>query len=167
MTDPLIFEIFEEPAVKQRPRVTWGHGQVHAYTPPRTVMAERRLWESVQAQLGDDWLPLEGPISLSIIVYRRMPQRIPRRLWASTRPTARPDLDQHIKLVADALTAGVGRRGVWVDDAQLIHICAEKPGWVITVESLSADTGAAVANPEPICPPGGVDRMAVSREEHT
>jgi Holliday junction resolvase RusA-like endonuclease len=169
----LVLEIPEVPTVKKRPQVTWVHGRVHTYTPAQTVAAERRIREHAQAQLGDDWVALEGPVSLSITVYRKLPQRIPRRLRTSALPTARPDVDNHLKLALDALTAGPKWCGIWADDAQVVEAHAYKryavdraPGWVITVESLSPGTGAAVANPELVCPPGGVGRVAGSPEGH-
>jgi Holliday junction resolvase RusA-like endonuclease len=145
MTGPLTFEIDEAPVPKKRPRVTWAHGRPHAYTPTGTRTAERSIREHVEAQLGDAWVPLEGPVAVSITAYLRLPQRVPRRLRATALPASRPDADNLAKAGLDALTSG----RVWLDDAQVVTLVAKKryavdraPGWVITVEPMSLEVSA-------------------------
>jgi len=69
-------------------------------------------------EVMDGQLPLEGPLALTITIWRLKPRSWPkRRLW----PDSRPDVDNYTKLVADALTGVVFR-----DDAQICRLVVEK-----------------------------------------
>jgi len=147
---PIILTIPEEPVAKGRPRLTVVHGRVHAYTPARTVLAERRIREHVRAQLGDAWVPLEGALSLTVDAYRKLPRDLPRRLWASALPTGPPDVDNLVKLLIDSFTSDDWC--VWRDDAQIVSISARKhyavgraPGWVVAVDHVPASLAASPA----------------------
>ena len=138
---PIIeLDIPKSPLPKARPRVTKRGGRYHAYTPPKTATLEERIRTFVKAKLGEARAPLLGPLSLVIIVYRPVPATVPKRDYATALPSQRPDLDNYIKLIVDALTARKSAWGLWKDDAQLVDISARKryaigraPGWHIVV----------------------------------
>lgn len=77
--------------------------------------------------------PLEGPLALRLTFFLPRPASLPRRVQHHTR---RPDLDNLVKAVADAL-----RGVVYHDDAQVTSLWAAKqydatPGVAIRVEPL-------------------------------
>lgn len=91
-----------DPIPKARPRVYGGHG----ITPRRTLDAEKRVRDAFQARYPDS-TPNDGPVEISAVFY--MPKR------------GRPDLDNLLKLVMDALN-GLAYR----DDAQVMRFHATK-----------------------------------------
>lgn len=110
------------PTAKGRPRAFVRNGHARAYTPAKTDQAERDF--IALADQHAPAAPLEGPLELKIEF--RMP--IPPS-WSGKRQRlalwhiSRPDLDNLVKLVTDAL----GRSGRWWrDDAQLARIIAAK-----------------------------------------
>jgi Holliday junction resolvase RusA-like endonuclease len=91
-----------EPIPKARPRVYQGHG----ITPKRTLDAEKRVRAAFQTRYPDS-TPNDGPVEISAVFY--MSKR------------GRPDLDNLLKLVMDALN-GLA----YQDDAQVIRFHATK-----------------------------------------
>lgn len=105
--------VFGEVLGKPRPRVT-RHG---AYTPRKFVDYEERIADEFRKQLPK---PLEGAVSLKLTVQRELPKSRPKKT-ASEPDTFRPDLDNILKLVMDALN-GVA----YLDDKQVTSAQAEK-----------------------------------------
>lgn len=120
-----------QPRGKERPR---GTRDGHFYTPAKTRSYEAALKYAAIEVMGDR-APLDGPLSVDIVVKVPIPQSWPKKrrqaaidgeIW----PTGRPDLDNIMKHV-DACNLVV-----WVDDAQIVDarmrkIYSEKPGlWI-------------------------------------
>ena len=105
--------VFGEVLGKPRPRVT-RHG---AYTPRKFADYENRIAAEFRKQLPK---PLKGPVSLKVTVQRILPKSRPKKT-ASEPDTFRPDLDNILKLVMDALN-GVA----YIDDNQVTSVQAEK-----------------------------------------
>ncbi len=104
-----------QPVGKGRARVTrWG-----THTPEKTAS-----WESKAAlAFWEAWhqdAPIEAPVALRVIAAAKRPQRLLRkkdpdgRLWRCSKP----DLDNVVKSVADAMVAG----GMIRDDTQIVVI---------------------------------------------
>lgn len=122
---------------KGRPR--FGNGRT--YTPAHTQNAE--AWVRSCAVAATCGAPLSGPISLRLEIGVAIPRSWPKKrralaldglMW----PTGRPDLDNQLKLIGDALN-GI----VWADDAQIVRAevvrrYAEAPAAVLTVQEISA-----------------------------
>lgn len=102
MNKLLTLDIPGDPVAKGRPRVYRGHG----ITPPRTVSAENRVYAAFIAKYPDA-KPIDGPIDVHV------------GFWLSRR--GKPDIDNMIKLVLDALN-----RVAWGDDSQITGIIAAK-----------------------------------------
>jgi Holliday junction resolvase RusA-like endonuclease len=141
-----------EPTAKARPRFRLGGGNV--YTPQSTTNAERDIRDFVIKKLIDEGItktsnvvltraksllitPLfnEEPISLKMTFFLKRPKTVRRKF-----PTARPDLDNYVKLVLDALN-----HVLWLDDSQVCEMGIRKmycsdavitPGIAVTAKIL-------------------------------
>lgn len=128
---------------KGRPRFVRNGNGVGVYTPDATVEAERAIagaWIVLNVQQVRRPTPIslniEARISRPKVHYRANGQLKPN---APAFPSTRPDLDNLLKTVKDALN-GVA----WEDDSQVVWVQATKvygpPGWKIHVEDVPVQT---------------------------
>ncbi|WP_077391678.1 RusA family crossover junction endodeoxyribonuclease [Mobilibacterium timonense] len=109
------------PVPKGRPRVFRGH----AVTPRRTQQAEEQLLAMYRFQnLGEE--PFTGPVEIHCVFFMPIAKtwskhKQERAAKGLLRCTVRPDLDNLVKLVLDALN-GVA----YADDSQIVRIHAFK-----------------------------------------
>ncbi|MBN1574537.1 MAG: RusA family crossover junction endodeoxyribonuclease [Deltaproteobacteria bacterium] len=120
------FTVYGEPAAKGRPRAAMGaDGRIRgAYTPGKTRVEETNF--RAQAVRVKPERPFEGPVVLEVVFFRGVPRswserKKERALSGGILPAVRPDTDNLVKLVKDALN-GV----FWRDDAQVVKLTAEK-----------------------------------------
>jgi Holliday junction resolvase RusA-like endonuclease len=122
MTRIASFAVYGPPQGKGRARSTRTG---HHYTPAETVGYETRLaWMFRQA--APDWVPLDGPVRLTIGVVYDVPESWSKRkqkaaLDGGILPTVKPDWDNIGKIVSDALN-GVA----WKDDKQITSAVVTK-----------------------------------------
>lgn len=124
------FVIKGEPVPKGRPKLsTWG-GYARAYTPKKTREAEESIRAQIIKQLPNGFSIMEGAVLLRIVVARTKPKSSPK---TKIYPTQKPDLDNYIKTVLDAMN-----KIVFCDDSQVCYLVAKKefgkPETVIDVE---------------------------------
>ena len=125
MTFMVTFMVEGTPVPKGRPRFARRGKFVSTYSPKTTVDYESKVSEAAKlAMAGAD--PLETPVAA--YVYIRLPvpksyskQRTKDCLYGFEKPTKRPDVDNIVKSVLDALN-GV----VYQDDCQIVSIHATK-----------------------------------------
>ena len=109
----MVFTTYMLPVAKARARVCMVNGYARAFTPTKTVNAESAI-RAAFLQSGAGKYPAGVPLSLVISIYRPRPRSLPKRfLW----PVTRPDLDNYLKLVLDALNGFA-----WEDDAQVVML---------------------------------------------
>lgn len=106
---------------KGRPRFTRAG---HTYTPSATVTAESRLaYAFAQAWTA---APLDEPLALRVEVRVPIPASKSKK-WRSAAlagdvlPTCKPDLDNVLKLLADA-----GNKLVWCDDSRITEVAIRR-----------------------------------------
>ncbi len=109
-----------EPVAKARPRVT-GHV---TYTPGKTKNYETLVKELYFVKHKQTLL--EGELKINIKAYFKIPKSTSKKKKAEMnsgkiRPTKRPDIDNVIKSITDALN-GVA----YDDDSQIVSVVAEK-----------------------------------------
>ena len=110
------------PVAKGRHRFVSSGNGVRTYQDPKTRAYERELG-FLLASNGPS-VPLPGPIAVKIRFVMPRPQRLSRKkdpeglLWHSQKP----DLDNLIKAVLDAMTKGRW----WACDSQVVRIGADK-----------------------------------------
>ena len=124
----LEFVVTGDPVAKGRARSTKSGRH---YTPTKT-----RDWENWVAMMALSKVAetFTGPVRLTLVARVRRPKSRPKRCRL---PDRRPDLDNYIKAAMD----GLQKSGVWIDDAQVCELIAEKvyhdkPGLEIKIEAL-------------------------------
>jgi len=104
------FTLSVAPVAKGRPRLGRG-GRV--YTPDETRRFENEV--RMLARLYKPEQPWAGPIGICLKFSLPKPKR-PK----CNEPICRPDLDNYVKAVLDALDE------FWIDDSQVVHLSATK-----------------------------------------
>lgn len=120
----MIFTIPGEPEGKARPRVVRNQGKVHAFTPSKTKAYEERVRAAYIAAGGEHFG--KKPLKMMIIAIYGLPKSATRSqredmLLNKIRPAKRPDVDNVLKSVADALNGTA-----YDDDSQIVSVKAEK-----------------------------------------
>lgn len=103
---------------KQRPKAARRGNFVRVFTPKETVNAEAWVKQCAVDQIGAACLdmPLEIAIGITVEIPRSWSHKARRAALAGeTKPTGKPDLDNCVKLICDALN-GV----MWKDDSQIV-----------------------------------------------
>ena len=130
----IIFEILGNPVPQGRPRFVRMGKFTKAYDPK-----ESQVWkDNIRAQAiafinqnHPDWKPLDGALVLNCQFHLSRPASISEKKRPF--PIVKPDLDNLLKAVKDAL------KGIlWHDDSQVVKIEAEKeyngrPGVIISL----------------------------------
>jgi Holliday junction resolvase RusA-like endonuclease len=62
--------------------------------------------------------PMNGPIEVRVVFFMQPPKKLPK---GRTKPTVKPDIDNMIKGIFDALN-----KIAWNDDAQVISVISQK-----------------------------------------
>lgn len=139
MTDTRVIHISVpgDPVAKGRPRFAAGR----AYTPAKTLRWEELAKWSAAAQYGP-LPPVDGAVRLTVTARFTIPKSWSRTKRAKAiggviKHTSRPDADNLLKAVGDAMN-GV----LWLDDSQVCEARVEKlwgetPGVYIMVECLT------------------------------
>jgi Holliday junction resolvase RusA-like endonuclease len=136
---PVTVIVSGAPVAKGRPRMT-RRGFVYTPSSTRKFEAHGRL----AAQLAMNGRPpIEMPVRIELLVELPVPMSWSKRKSADAmvglvRPTSRPDVDNYLKAILDAINTIV-----IVDDAQVVDVCATKkfgiaPKMVATVFPLAA-----------------------------
>lgn len=117
------FTIPGEPKGKARPRFSSRSGR--AYTPKDTVAYENKVKQCYSEQCGDYYFGTDI-VSVKILAYYPIPKSASKKFRISVlngliRPGKKPDSDNVIKIVCDALN-GVA----WNDDAQVVECLFQK-----------------------------------------
>ena len=106
-----IFLHLEKIVGKQRPRMTKGG---HVYTPKETEDAEKLIRGEWLKQHGTKHASHDGPVYLDVTTRRELAKSNPKRN-AGKSDTGKPDFDNVLKLVCDALN-GI----TYQDDKQIV-----------------------------------------------
>lgn len=105
---------------KGRPR--FGNGRT--YTDAKTVNAETWIKACAVEQLGTPLMvgPLYVVVDIGVPYVKSWPKRTKARAMAQLLwPTSKPDIDNCVKLIADALN-GI----LWHDDSQIVSLAVHK-----------------------------------------
>ena len=120
------FVIAGKPEGKGRPRITTRGKFAHAYTPKQTVKYEQHIRESFECVYGKPSKLSEAPITMVIDMRFGIPigtSKANKELMLEDKilPTKKPDADNVIKSISDALNGYL-----YKDDAQITRLSARK-----------------------------------------
>lgn len=127
------------PVPKGRPKFSTRNGFITAYTPAKTRNAEKDIEDAFKAEFPNH-KPLDGPIRVRLHFWMPIPSSLSQKKKQAIKGTfhsKKPDLDNLVKLVTDALN-GVA----WKDDNQIVKVeacktyCYGNPGTFIEVEEV-------------------------------
>lgn len=115
--------IFGEPKGKSRPRFTKSG---NTYTPKETSEYEALVAMTYKSKSKGEYFDKGVPLRMVIIAYYGIPKKAGKRkseqmALGEIRPQKKPDLDNVIKIIMDALN-GVA----YHDDAQVVTVQAHK-----------------------------------------
>ncbi|MCM3699222.1 RusA family crossover junction endodeoxyribonuclease [Paenibacillus macerans] len=118
------FTVYGEPVAQGRPKFSTAGGFPKAYDPKKS--RDYKDYVKLAAAEHAPTTPLEGPLGMVLTVYRSTPKSFSKRKAALAEegkltPTTKPDVDNYLKGVKDALK-GV----IWRDDSQVVEVYARK-----------------------------------------
>lgn len=124
-----------------RPKFARAGKLVKAYDPQKSRNYKEYVRYSASQQMKG-LEPLKGALSLSVKVYRSIPKSFSNKkhnaaIAGAVLPTTKPDLDNYIKGIKDALSSIV-----WCDDRQVVEykncckLYSDKPRVVIEVQQI-------------------------------
>lgn len=109
---------YGDPVPKGRPRGTiTKSGESIFYTPIRTAR-EEKTWQTLFIESEQPPFPETSALRLEMTAYIARPKSKPKRV---TQPITKPDLDNIVKLVMDALEGLAYRR-----DSQIVEMSLRK-----------------------------------------
>ena len=119
------FTVPGEPTGKARPKVFRNGDFTKGVTPEKTVLYENLVKVEFQRQCPRQPI-IENPVALKIRCFYGLAKgdskkKQAAKLAGAIRPTKKPDIDNCIKIIADALN-GLA----YVDDTQIVAVVAEK-----------------------------------------
>lgn len=118
------FSVLGEPQGKGRPRFARTGAYVRTYTPEGTAVYENMIRLEYRRQCND--YRFEGSVRVDVDAYYSVPKSASKKkslemLAGTIRPTRKPDADNVMKVVADALN-GIAYR----DDTQIAECGVRK-----------------------------------------
>lgn len=125
MTDSILLIIEGEPVGKGRPRAFRAGAGVRMFTPAKTKTYEEAV--AIEARKAMAKLPpFDGPVLLELRMVFSVPASWTKAKRAAALageivPTKKPDADNVVKALCDALN-GI----VWIDDVQVTDLVARK-----------------------------------------
>lgn len=121
------FVVSGQPVGKGRPRFSKRGNYVHTYTPDKTKSYEGEVLMSYINVAGADKGFAAGiPVGMTVRLYYKIPKGVSKAkrqkmLNGEIRPLVKPDVDNVIKCLCDALN-GIA----WADDNQVANVWASK-----------------------------------------
>lgn len=137
------FTVMGEPRGKGRPRFARRGQFVQTYTDDATVSYENLVRLSYQQQCGFHIFPKECMLEMRISCYLPIPKSASKKKQLLMeqnvlRPTKKPDFDNMVKVVCDALN-----KVAYADDTQIVDGMVRKfysrqPRMVVSIKEISA-----------------------------
>ena len=111
---------------KQRPKASRIGGFIRVYTPTKTANYENYVKLCYQDQIGEMFAEEGVPLACDIHIYKLVPKSLSKKktiaaLNGQILPTHKPDLDNCVKSVLDALN-----KVAYHDDGQIVSLYIDK-----------------------------------------
>lgn len=135
----LKFTVLGEPVGKGRPRFRNAGNFVQTYTPEKTVNYETLVQLEYRRQCHDFKFEKEVPLDVRITAYYGIPKSASKKKAQlmrdrKIRPIKKPDADNVIKAILDALNKIAYHDDTQVADLQLRRFYSDNPRVVITMQ---------------------------------
>lgn len=133
------FTILGEPKGKGRPRFCRNTG--HAITPKDTVNYETLVHMEYLEQCNELRFPDDAMLDMRIKAYYSIPKSASKKkraamLAGEIRPTKKPDMDNVVKIIADALNQVAYRDDTQIVDCQCRKFYSENPRVEVTIKTV-------------------------------
>jgi Holliday junction resolvase RusA-like endonuclease len=134
------FTVPGKPGAKGRPRISTRGGFARAYTPAETVSYENKVaFAGRDAMAGRQML--DQPLRLRVMAIFDVPaswsgKKKVKAMSGEIRPTGKPDADNVLKIVGDALNGIVWRDDSIIVEATVIKSYGAAPGVCVMVEAV-------------------------------
>lgn len=133
------FTVMGEPKGKGRPRFCRNTG--HAITPKDTVNYETLVKMEYTQACGELMFPDDAMLDMRIKAYYSIPKSASKKRHAAMlsgdiRPTKKPDMDNVIKIIADALNKIAYRDDTQIVDCQVRKFYSEKPRVEVMIQTI-------------------------------
>ena len=121
------FIVEQDPIAQPRPKARRIGPGIQIYTPNSGPIGlyKAAIREAFGQAVGEGFVPLEGPLRLSVYFVMERPQS---RMKEDSRHIVKPDLDNLVKAVMDALN-----HVAWGDDSQICELEVRKR-WADTLK---------------------------------
>lgn len=118
------FTVYGEPVAQGRPRAANIAGHIRMYDPQKS--RDYKDYVRLAASQHAPRKLAEGPLRLRVNVFRPIPKSFSKKKAAQAeagdlRPTSKPDADNYLKGVKDAL-----KNVIWKDDSQVVEVTVGK-----------------------------------------
>ncbi|MDC0763449.1 RusA family crossover junction endodeoxyribonuclease [Brevibacillus sp. AG] len=121
---PIVFTVYGEPVAQGRPKATTVGGFVRMYDPKKS-----KDFKDFVKLVASEHAPaalLEGQLKMKVDVFRTIPKSLSKKKAAQAeageiRPTSKPDVDNYLKGIKDAL-----KSVIWKDDSQVVEVLVSK-----------------------------------------
>lgn len=137
--DKVKFTVLGEPKGKGRPRFSTQSGR--AITPKDTVNYETLVRTEYAIQCKGFRFPDDAMLDMRILAYYSVPKSGSRQAKAQKlaniiRPTKRPDMDNVVKIVADALNQVAYKDDTQIVDCQVRKFYSEQPRIEVIIQEV-------------------------------
>lgn len=118
------FTVYGEPVAQGRPRASTLHGHVKLYDPAKSK--DFKKYVKLVASQHRPVKLLEGPLSMKVVIYKSSLKSFSKKKTDAAergelRPITKPDVDNYVKGVKDAL-----KSVIWNDDSQVVDLQVSK-----------------------------------------
>ena len=140
MDTAIRFTVRGEPQGKGRPRVVRNGAFSRTYTPDKTVAYENLVKVEYQRQCGKAFIK-EGYVAMRLTAYYAIPKSASKRRRAQMEagtimPIKKPDCDNVIKVICDALNGLAYHDDAQVVDARVVKLYGDTPRVEVEIEEL-------------------------------
>lgn len=118
------FTVYGEPVAQGRPRASTANGYVQMYDPKKSRDYKNYI-RLVASQNKPNKL-LTGPLQLNVRIYKPTLKSFSKKKKMAAekgeiRPVTKPDVDNYVKAIKDAL-----KSVIWKDDSQVVDLHVSK-----------------------------------------
>lgn len=136
------FTVFGEPRGKGRPRFSTQTSR--AFTPKQTVNYETLVHTEYMVQCKGFRFPDDAMLDLRILAYYSIPKSGSKKVkeQKSTniiRPTKKPDMDNVVKMIADALNQVAYKDDTQIVDCQVRKFFSDRPRVEVIIRQIGGE----------------------------